>query len=174
MADAEPREDERHLSGEPAGPLTPESIVREHAPAVWGVCLAHTRDVHDSEDLMQDVFVKAFTRLHTLRDRSRVRGWLLQIARRLCIDHHRRRRSERQAVEGLPAGPDAMDERVLRIHAAISRLQESYREPIVLYYLDGRDCRAVAQTLGLSETAVRSRLSRARLELHRILQEDEL
>ncbi len=152
---------------------TPESMVRRYASAVWGVCLANTRNIHDSEDIMQDVFIKAFTKLHTLKDPGRVRGWLLQIARRACIDFHRGRASERQAVQNMPAERPVMDKRVLRIHKAISQLPDNYREPIVLYYLDGRDCRGVAQALGISETAVRSRLTRARLQLHEILREDE-
>jgi len=41
---------------------TPEGMVRRHASAVLGVCLAHTRNIHDSEDIMQDVFIKAFTK----------------------------------------------------------------------------------------------------------------
>jgi len=152
---------------------TPEVMVRRYAPAVWGVCLAHTHNIHDSEDIMQDVFIKAFTRLHTLKDPGRVRGWLLQIARRACIDFHRGRASQRQAVQNMPVEKPAIDKRVLRIHKAISQLPDTYREPIILYYLDGRDCRGVAQALGISETAVRSRLTRARLQLHEILREDE-
>jgi RNA polymerase sigma-70 factor (ECF subfamily) len=151
----------------------PEVMVRRHASAVWGVCLAHTRNIHDSEDIMQDVFIKAFTKLHTLKDPGRLRGWLLQIARRACIDFLRGRVSERQAVRNMPAERHVMDKRVLRIHKAISQLPDNYREPIILYYLDGRDCRGVAQALGISETAVRSRLTRARLQLHKILREDE-
>jgi len=160
-------------AGDVAGAPMPEAMVRQHAPAVWGVCLAHTRNIHDSEDLMQDVFIKAFTKLHTLKDPGRVRGWLLQIARRTCLDFHRGRASERQAVQNMPTERPVMDKRVLRIYKAISQLPDTYREPIVLFYLDGRNCRGIAQALGLSETAVRSRLSRARWQLHEILREDE-
>ena len=42
---------------------TPGMLVREHAPAVLGLCLAHTRNLHDGEDIMQDVFLKAFENL---------------------------------------------------------------------------------------------------------------
>lgn len=152
---------------------TPEGIVRRYGPAVYGVCLAYTHSIHDSEDIMQDVFIKAFTKLHTLKDAGRVRAWLLQIARRTCLDFHRGRASERQAVQNMPAERPVMDKRVLRIYKAISQLPDNYREPTILFYLDGRDCRGVAQVLGISETAVRSRLTRARLRLHEILREDE-
>ena len=154
--------------------LTPETLVRNHAPAVLGLCLAHTQNMHDSEDIMQDVFLKAFTKLDTLRDPSRARAWLLRIARRRCIDHYRKRSSIEKRSGRAPSPSKNSDERILRLHRAISKLPDSYREPISLYYLNGRKCASVAKSLGISETAVRTRLARARLWLHEILLEDKL
>ena len=154
--------------------LTPELLVRRYASAVLGVCLAHARNLHDGEDIMQDVFLKACSKLHTLKDPNRVRAWLLQITRRTCIDHQRRRSTVKSLADDVPARPPYDDERIKRLHAAISRLPEAYREPITLYYLNGRSCAGVARNLGISESAVRSRLARARLRLHEILQEDSL
>lgn len=153
--------------------LTPESLVRRYASAVLGLCLAHTKNVHDGEDIMQEVFLKAFSKFHTLREPGNARAWLLQIARRSCIDHYRRRTPDRQIPEGTPAPPQQTgDDRVKHLHRAISELPETFREPITLYYINGRNCSSVAKTLGVSESAVRSRLSRARLKLHEILAED--
>ncbi len=82
VAQAQPMDDDRGgQAGGSAESLTPETLVRTYALAVLGVCLAHMRNIHDGEDVMQDVFIKAFTKLDTLRDRSRVRGWLLQTHR---------------------------------------------------------------------------------------------
>jgi len=52
---------------------------------------------------------------------------------------------------------------------AIAALPDSQREAITLYYLDGRNCAGVAAALGISEPAVRQRLLRGRLMLHRLL-----
>jgi len=52
----------------------PEGMVRRHASAVLGVCLAHTRNIHDSEDIMQDVFIKAFTKQWNCELRCRSAG----------------------------------------------------------------------------------------------------
>lgn len=153
---------------------TPESLVRDHAKAVLGVCLANTKNLHDSEDIMQDVFIKAFSKLHTLKDPQRARAWLLQITRRACIDHHRKRVSLKPLTDDVPARPQYDDQRVRRLHAAISRLPESYREAITLYYLNGRSSAGVAEALSISTSAVRSRIARARLLLHEILREDSL
>lgn len=152
--------------------LTPEMLVREHASAVLGLCITHVKDFHDGEDIMQDVFLKAFTRIGTLRDHSRARQWLLKIARRMCIDHFRKRRTSRPLAEAEPAtAPDFGDEHVTLVHVAISKLPDGYREAISLFYLDGRDCAGVARSLGISNVAVRRRLTRARLMLHELLAE---
>ena len=124
---------------------------------------------------MQDVLLQAFTKLGALRDPTRVRPWLLKIARRKCIDFSRKRRSgySLAETEDVPARPDYGNERTMQVHTAISKLPAGYREPITLYYLDGRNCASVARSLGISEGAVRRRLVRARLMLHDLLVEDK-
>ena len=155
--------------------LTCETLVREHASAVLGFCIAHMKNFHDGEDIMQDVFLKAFTRIDTLRDHTRARQWLLKIARRKCIDHFRKRRTGRPIAEtdAVQARPDCGDEHAGRVHEAVSKLPDGYRETISLYYLDGHDCAGVARSMGVSNAAVRRRLTRARLMLHALLVEDK-
>jgi len=155
--------------------LTPEMLVREHASAVLGLCITHVKNFHDGEDIMQDVFLKAFTRIGTLRDHTRARQWLLKIARRMCIDHFRKRRASRPIDEADAVAPraDCGDEHTSRVYEAVSKLPAGYRDVISLYYLDGRDCAGVALSLGISNAAVRRRLTRARLMLHELLVEDK-
>lgn len=153
--------------------LTPERLVREHASVVLGFCITFTKNFHDGEDIMQDVFLQAFTKLRTLRNYTAARQWLLKIAKRMCIDRYRRRRPSYPISEDVPARPDYGNERVTRVHAAVSKLPKGYREAITLYYLDGRNCAGVAQSLGISEVAARRRLVRGRLMLHDLLLEDE-
>jgi len=157
------------------GEVTPEMLVREHASAVLGLCIAHVKNFHDGEDIMQDVFLKAFTRIDTLRDHTRARQWLFKIAKRKCIDRLRKHRVGRPItnVDELEARSDLVDERSMRVHTAVSKLPDGYRETITLYYLDGHDCAGVAQSLGISNDAVRRRLTRARLMLHELLAEDK-
>jgi RNA polymerase sigma-70 factor (ECF subfamily) len=153
--------------------VTPQMLVREYASVVLGFCLANVRNFHDSEDIMQQVFLKAFTRLGTLKDPSRVRSWLLKIARRTCIDYYRERRPTQTVSENTATQHDYGNEHITRLHAAISKLPKHYRETIALYYLDGQKCASVARSLGIKEAAVRRRLVRARLMLHDLLLEDE-
>ena len=153
--------------------ITPQELVRKYAQDVLGLCIAHTKNFHDSEDIMQDVFIKAISKLDTLKDTSRTRAWLMQIARRMCIDYHRNRPAiVEQLSENIESKTNEKEIQIQRLHNAISQLPEEYREPITLYYLNGQNCPSVAKSLGISEEAARKRLVRARLKLHEILSED--
>jgi RNA polymerase sigma-70 factor (ECF subfamily) len=153
--------------------LTPQGLVRKYASAVLGLCIAHTKNFHDSEDIMQEVFLRAFEKFDTLKDRARARPWLLRIAERMCIDYQRSRRTCQSVEEDIAARPGHGSEHIIRVHEAISKLPDGCREPITLYYLDGCNCAGVAQSLGISEAAARQRLVRARLMLHELLSEDK-
>lgn len=150
-----------------------DALVCEHRQAVLALCLAHTRDVHEAEDRVQDVFLKALDKLHTLRDESKSRAWLLQIARRTCVDHARQRRRPEPIPDQLPQSGQPPDGRTERVLAAVARLPDDLRETVALYYLDGRSCASVATSLGTSAVAIRQRLVRARLKLHEWLTEDQ-
>ena len=152
--------------------ITPQELVRKYASAVLGLCIAHTKNFHDSEDIMQDVFIKAITKLDTLRHSGRARAWLMQIARRKCIDYHRSRPVTEQISEDIVSPVSEKDKQIKRLHEAISQLPDGYREPITLYYLNGQNCSGVAKALGISKDTVRSRLVRARYKLHETLSED--
>jgi RNA polymerase sigma-70 factor (ECF subfamily) len=157
---------------EDGGAATSDALFRAHARAVFAVCLANTQNHHDAEDVMQAVFLKSLLKNPTVRQPGRIRAWLLQVARRMCVDFHRRRKpTEPLVVE--PASPPAAGT-VLgeRLHEAIQQLPQDYREAIVLYYLDGRKCSSVAAALDIAEPAVRQRLFRARAMLHDLLRED--
>lgn len=151
-----------------------KAIMRQYAPAVLAICLAQVRNLHDAEDLAQEVLIKAWDKLDTLRDQDRARAWLVQTARRMCVDYYRRQPPPKPLPEELSARTDPVDPRIESLHAALSQLSGDYREPITLYYLDGKNSQQVAAALGISESTVRQRLHRARLKLHEILTRDEL
>jgi RNA polymerase sigma-70 factor (ECF subfamily) len=147
----------------------PAALFRAHAPAVFAVCLANTHNHHDAEDVMQAVFLKAIAKISSLREPARARAWLLQTARRECVDFHRRRKLLEPLLEE-PSAPAPGANAVCEVlHDAIGRLPQDYREALVLYYLEGRNCSSVAASLGIGELAVRQRLVRARAALHRLL-----
>jgi len=117
-------DDGAHLEGG----LTVESLVHDYAPVVLGLCIAHTRNFHDAEDIAQEVFLRAHARLDTLRDRSSARAWLIQIARRMCVDHYRRRRPAEPLSYNLAAPSPSPGEPVKRLHACLLYTSPSPRD----------------------------------------------
>ncbi len=152
--------------------VTPEQLAHVHAPAVLAVCLANARSVHDAEDAMQETMARAISNLDQVRDAEHVRGWVLQIARRICQDQYRRRRCMQSLPEYLPDRDEPTDPRLARLHEALGRLPADYREAISIFYLDGKSSASVAEALGISPAAARQRLSRGRVMLHDLLKED--
>jgi RNA polymerase sigma-70 factor, ECF subfamily len=165
--------DDRPTLPKDAPKLSASELIRTHGRSVLGMCLGCVRNRHDAEDLMQEVFLKAIRRLDSLKDSAKARAWILQIARRTCVDHHRRQRSTQPLDEALHApSVQPEEEQAEWILQAVSKLPEEYAHTIALYYLDGRSCADTAASLGLTETAVRQRLVRARTMLHDLLRED--
>ena len=172
MNDTNPNTSRAEDTADGDGAVTPEELFRLHARAVFAVCLANTHNHHDAEDVMQGVFLKATAKLSSLRELARARAWLLQVARRQCIDFHRKRKPAEPLLDDPMDTPPDDGGASRRLHAAIQRLPESYREAIVLYYMDGRKSSSVAASLGITEAAVRQRIVRARAMLHDLLEGD--
>jgi RNA polymerase sigma factor (sigma-70 family) len=145
-------------------------IVARHQAMVCGIALGILGDFAASEDAAQDAFLTAWRKLHELREPDRLRPWLAQIARNTALGHLRRTRGHETLDDAL-ALPDesptpdqlaANEEEAALVRAFLSRLPETYRLPLVLFYREGQSVRAVAGTLGISEDAVKQRLSRGR------------
>lgn len=146
------------------------ALVRRHSRRVYAICLGVLGKTSEVEDMFQDTFVKGLTRLHTLRDDGQFTGWISQIARNLCRDHYRKsqRRHEllqrRHPVDAATAVNEYAD-----LHAALQKLPERYRLPLVLFYFDGKSSERLAEELNLTKAGASSRLFRARNALRKLL-----
>jgi RNA polymerase sigma-70 factor (ECF subfamily) len=123
---------------------------------------------------MQETFLKAIQNISDVRDPGHVRAWLVQIARRVCIDHYRRARPMQTLPEGIAAAERPPNPRLELLQGALAQIPEEYREAITVFYLDGRSTLGVAESLGISEGAARMRLTRGRRMLQELLKEREL
>lgn len=152
-----------------------EALVEQHAPAVYAMALRFTASPEEAEEVLQDTFLTAFSKLDTFRGDSALSTWLTRIAINKALMRRRRRRPE----EPLPETPqrevaDWSDEpeslyqeeelRTLLLQA-VDRLPPKYREVFWLRDVQGLSGQEVAELLELSLPAVKSRLLRARLAL---------
>jgi RNA polymerase sigma factor (sigma-70 family) len=150
-------------------------IVTRYQALIASVAYSRTGNLAQSEDIAQETFVTAWKQLSALREPGKLRVWLCGIARLLTANA--RRQERRNPVQGAapleqvieaPA-PDALpvEQAITREEEAIlwrslEQIPETYREPLILFYRQNQSIEQVAQSLELSEEAVRQRLSRGR------------
>jgi RNA polymerase sigma-70 factor (ECF subfamily) len=167
-------------------------LVRTHHRRVFGLCYRFTGNNADAEDLTQDVFLKIFSNLASFdMARGSLQVWITTMTRNLLVDNFRRTRNQR-ATDSLDAGWDETDELkpVDRLQAsgasphekaaqkelakmvqgALAKVSVELREAVILRDLQDMDYKEIAQVLGIPEGTVKSRISRGRAELARLLE----
>lgn len=164
-----------------------EALHRRLYPRVYGFVLRRLRDPSLAEETVVDVFVELWKNAGRFRGESRPATWIFGIAHFKCLAASRAaRRSKRSAVvatesEILEAMPDVIDtedaaasrERVAHVKAALQALPEAQREVVELAFVDGLGYGEIAERLGVAEGTVKTRVSRARSMLRRMLRGDD-
>lgn len=146
-------------------------LVTRYQTAVYNMASRMLGDPTDAEDAAQEVFVRAWNQLHTFQQDRRFSTWLLSIASHHCIDLLRRRKPSAPLddvalyVESDDPEPDEIvlqDEQRDMVQALINALPEKYRAVTLLRYYGDMSYDEIAQSTGLSESAVKTQLHRAR------------
>ena len=172
------------ITGGRSAALRFEALVRPHYELLYRAAYRLTRSVHDAEDLVQEVCVRAYPRLEELAGLDSPRGWLLCVMQRLFIDQTRRYErshvesfagSEEELVSDAPAVMDQADEalRKQRLDRAWQRLGKEQRALLALHDIEGYSLAELTQMTGLKEGTLKSRLHRARVKLGRLLKRTE-
>ena len=160
-----------------------ELLMRRYNERVYRAARSIVRDEHEAEDVMQQVYVNAFTHLRQFNGAARFSTWLTRIAVNEALARVRRQgRYEAFDDEGSTAEPlmtrDPADDpehqafaQELRclLETAIDNLPNGMREVFVLREVEGLNTLEVAECLGVSEDVVKTRLSRGRALLRRLL-----
>lgn len=149
----------------------PAELARAYAPAIYRLAYARTGSRADAEDIMQEVFVRLLRARPDFADREHARAWLLRVAANCANDWFRApwRRREGPLTDSLPA-PEHEDGGVVE---AVLALPAKYRTAVHLYYYEELSVAEIAKITGKSESAVKSRLFRARAMLREALKEDD-
>jgi RNA polymerase sigma factor (sigma-70 family) len=162
-----------------------ETLVGRHYELLYRTAYRFTRSVHDAEDLVQEVCVRAFPRLDELESLDQPHSWLLCVMRRLFIDQLRR--YDRSNVDSIAShdeagfasdlpGPADETESALkarRLDHAWQRLDRDQRSLLTLHDIEGYTLAEMMEMTGLKEGTLKSRLHRARARLGKLLQRGE-
>ena len=146
-------------------------VYRSHSKAVYNTALRIVRDPEEAEEIMQDTFMKFFTKGIPELSEARKAAWLRTTCIRMGIDLLRRRKKglelvvdrmpdEAEEEADLPEGID-----VMRIRSAMERLPHPYSLILDLILIEGMDYAGIARMTGQKEATLRSWYSRGRAKL---------
>lgn len=144
-----------------------EQTVRAHSADLYRYAYWLCRDRFTAEELVQEMFARAWANWSSLRDRDAAKPWLIAILRNERARMFARKQisvSEDDVYElEIPEASNVVDN--LDMKQRLERLPLSYREPLLLQVLGGFSCAEIADMLGTSEGAIMTRLTRARQTL---------
>jgi len=129
-----------------------------YAPLVHGILLARMPR-SEVEDTVQEIFLHALKKLHTLRDFAAFGPWIAMIARNRAMDFHRRSRETVEVTDDLRSS-DTSGPKAAEILEIIRSLPDAYRETLVLRLVEGMTGPEIAERTGLTSASVRVNLHR--------------
>jgi RNA polymerase sigma-70 factor (ECF subfamily) len=113
----------------------------------------------DVDDLVQEVFIAAYTRIGELRDPAAFGGWIATIARNRATDYLRHAREQVELPDELPGG-DAIEAETMAVLDIVRKLPEAYRETLLMRLVEGMSGAEIAERSGLTPASVRVNLHR--------------
>ena len=152
-----------------------ERLYRQHVTRVFSLCARMVADRTRAEELTQDVFVRAWEKLHLFRGESAFGTWLHRLSVNVIIERFRSDATRRQRlIDGenifetlsAPARPRDVS---MDFEAALEKLPDGAREIFVLHDVDGYKHGEIAELLGISTGTSKAQLHRARMMLRRHL-----
>ena len=173
-----------------------EELARTQHRRIYGICYRFTGSASEAEDLTQDVFIKVFRNLDSFDPaKGGFNTWLTTLTRNMLVDNYRRARMDRvtdslnETMDGDEDGPSKLDrladtgrsqeqqvsgmELRAQIQAALKQVSPELREAVILRDLEDMDYKEIAEVLGVPQGTVKSRISRGRSELAKLLKRIE-
>jgi RNA polymerase sigma-70 factor (ECF subfamily) len=162
------------------GDLQAQGLLYEHfKSSLFSLALRYTYNFAAAEDVIQDVFVKVFTSLHTLDDDKAFIGWLYRIAVNTCLSYlrsHKKLRHKTISLEdvqgiladGEPSATQKVENKILE--QAIQKLPPSLKSVFLLHDVQGFKHKEIANILGCSVGTSKSQLFKARKRIRELLE----
>ncbi len=148
-------------------------LVGRYSNMVYAVAISKIRDPYLSEDIAQEVFVKAWMNLSKLDEVEKFANWLITITINQCIGYFRKNaRKQEKMVQDIPEFMDPFQTEIKDLlWESLDNLEEKYRIVVVMNYITGYTAKEIGNLLNISQSAIESRLRRAKKQLKKELLE---
>jgi len=149
-----------------------ETSIEKYRGMLYRLAYSMSGNHSDSEDIVQEAFIKLYTRDKPLCGEDAEKAWLIRVTVNLCKNRVRlcanRRRAE--LSEDIRSHDGERDE-YIDLRSALKKLKPDYRAVIYMFYYEGFGTEEIAEYLGISVTAVTTRLQRGREKLKKFLED---
>lgn len=147
--------------------------VSENKTAMFRLAYTMVFNIEDAEDIVSEAILKAYSHLSELKNKSKMKAWLFQILVNESKTYLKKRnRMELVEDSSLFLEKEESNEKSQDLLEIVCQLKDSFREVVILYYFEEFPVKEIAKILNISEGTVKSRLSRARMELKKVLEQE--
>jgi RNA polymerase sigma-70 factor, ECF subfamily len=162
------------------------AIMDRYAPMIFHLVRSYEKDETMAQELAHEIFLKTYERLGMFRGESQFSSWLYSLGRNHCLDYARKN-SRRQSVltewseaaemEAVHADYDPEEGLIVseysrQLMGCLDRMNKTMAEPLVMRYRDGMSYEAISKELGVSVSALKVRVHRARRELREMMEQE--
>lgn len=144
-----------------------EEVVEKYADMVLRIAYQHTLNKDDSEDIMQEVFIKLVNYINTFESNEHMKAWIIRVTINLCKNHTKT--SWKKKVTSFEYDIETKNEEPEFLLEELSKLKPIYRDTIYLYYYEGYKIFEIAEILNMKKNTVNSNLVRARKKLKKTI-----
>ena len=157
--------------------MAQHQLYKLYSKAMFNICYRMLNSIEEAEDLLQESFTDAFSKLESFRFESSFGAWLKRIVVNRCINHIKKKKAELVYTETIPESPhqerEADEEEnqmnVKKIQKAMEMLPDGYRIIFSLYLIEGYDHAEIADIMGISESTSKSQFSRAKQKVKELV-----
>ncbi|WP_422360580.1 RNA polymerase sigma factor [Reichenbachiella sp.] len=152
-------------------------LYKLYAGAMFNICRRMVNDEDEARDLLQDAFVEAFMKMHSLKELSTFSAWMKRITVNKCINAIKKKRIFAISIDENvdPADEDESIDRDIIGHEAqsimkaLEQISDGCRTVFNLYLFEGYDHKEISQIMGISESASKSQYSKAKKKIRDLL-----
>jgi RNA polymerase sigma-70 factor (ECF subfamily) len=153
-----------------------KALYLKYSAKMLVVCYRYGHNRHHAEDMLQEVFIKIFSQIHTFENRGALEGWIRRIIVHTCINHLKKNKRFNESVDIIHANSIQVREESIpsiiqakEVVECIRMLPIGYRTVLNLYAIEGFSHKEIASMLDVEESTSRSQYTRAKSMLEDIL-----
>ena len=157
-------------------------LYNQYCDGMYIIAKRFVKDTFEAEDVVQEAFIKAFSKLHQYKAEVTFGSWLKRIVINKCIDSLKSKRQFMQELDEVHLkvvdvayeNEWLVDDAITLedVKKAISNLPEKYKYVVMLFLIEGYDHQEISQILNITEVASRTQLSRGKVKLRDLLKQE--